>query len=145
MTSIGSYLQMENSPFTLEYAVKGGRHTVTVTARGELPDELHLRLSDEAFAADRTVKPAAASHSGCEPVGLQQTLKFSEIPFDVVDGVHTATLTVRLKDLLTDVSGGSMRRSCGCSFGRSQAANPSTVVICLLPGRCLQASSLRAL
>ena len=38
---------------------EGGRHTVTVTAKGELPDELHLRLSDEAFAAQRTVSVSA--------------------------------------------------------------------------------------
>jgi hypothetical protein len=94
MSSAAFDNSIEKSPFTLEYNVKGGRHTVTITARDELPDELHLRLSDEAFAADRTVNPAAASLSGCEPVGLQKTLRFSEIPFQLIDGVHTATLTI---------------------------------------------------
>jgi hypothetical protein len=87
---------VKDSPFTLEYALNGGRHTVTITAKDELPDEVHLRLSEEAFQAERAVAPAAAAQAECTPVGLQNTLHFTEIPFEVVDGVHKAVLTVDL-------------------------------------------------
>lgn len=44
---------------------------MTLLPADELPDEVHLRLSEEAFQSERAVAPAAAAQADCTPVGLQ--------------------------------------------------------------------------
>ena len=57
-------------------------------------DDLFLRVSDAAIAAKPRTTPEAQLVTSCEGVGLQKTLRFSELTFVPKDGKHTATLTV---------------------------------------------------
>ena len=88
-------LQITASPYTVDYAVEGAKHTITISTAGELPDDLFLRVSDEVIAAQPKTSPEATIVTPCEGVGLQKTLKFSELTFVPKDGKHVATLTVR--------------------------------------------------
>lgn len=80
----------------MDYTVEGTKHTITISTAGELPDDLFLRVSDEVLAAAPKTTPEATLVTPCEGVGLQKTLKFSELTFVPKDGKHVATLTVRL-------------------------------------------------
>ena len=60
-------------------------------------DDLFLRVSDAVIAAKPQTTPEAQLVTSCEGVGLQKTLRFSELTFvPAKDGKHTATLTVRI-------------------------------------------------
>jgi hypothetical protein len=70
-------------------------YVFTVVAKtGEIPDEIYVRMSGAALEAGPTFVPEATISQSCNSLGLENTIKFSEIPFSLQGSIGTAKLSV---------------------------------------------------